>query len=191
MTARLFTLLSAALFLTLVATPPTSAFQTPAQNPDAEVIADFMDRVKQYAALHDKLESTVPTIPTATTPELISQHQSAMERLLTRARAGARPGNIFTDPIRAYIRRQLSRVFSGPDGDRVRATILDEDTRAVRLTINARYPSTVPLSTVPPQVLLVLPRLPEQLEYRFVGDRLVLLDIHANTVVDFMEKALG
>jgi hypothetical protein len=191
MTTRLFTLLSAALFLTLVATPPTSAFQTPPQNPDAAVIADFMDRVKQYAALHDKLESTVPTIPTATTPELISQHQSAMERLLTRARAGARPGNIFTDPIRSYIRRQLSRVFSGPDGERVRATILDEDTRAVRLTINARYPPTVPLSTVPPQVLLVLPRLPEQLEYRFVGDRLVLLDIHANTVVDFMEKALG
>ena len=190
MTTRLFTLLSAALVLTLAATP-TSAVQTTPPNPDAQVIADFMDRVKQYAALHDRVESTLPTIPTATTPELIAQHQSAMERLLTRARADARPGNIFTDPIRAYFRRQLSRVFSGPDGDRVRETILDEDTRAVRLTINARYPPTVPLSTVPPQILLVLPRLPEQLEYRFVGDRLVLLDIHANTVVDFMEKALG
>ena len=103
----------------------------------------------------------------------------------------ARRGDIFTDPVRAYIRRQLSRVFSGPDGARARATILDEDTRAVKLTVNSRYPSTVPVSTVPPQVLLVLPRLPETLEYRFVGDTLVLLDIHAGTVVDFMEKALG
>ena len=191
MSTRPFTLAAAALTLTLAGAPTTSAIQNTPQNPDAEVVADFLERVKQYAALHDKLESTLPTIPTATTPELIVQHQSAMERLLTRARSGAQPGNIFTDPIRAYIRRQLSRVLSGPDGERVRATILDEDTRAVRLTINARYPPTVPLSTVPPQVLLVLPRLPEPLEYRFVGDRLVLMDIHANTVVDFMEKALG
>jgi hypothetical protein len=191
MSTRPFTLGAAALTLTLAAAPTTSAVQTTPPNPDARVIADFLDRVKQYAALHDKLESTLPTVPTATTPELIAEHQSAMERLLTRARASARRGDIFTDPVRAYFRRQLSRVLSGPDGERVRATILDEDTRAVRLTINARYPPTVPLSTVPPQVLLVLPRLPEQLEYRFVGDRLVLMDTHANTVVDFMEKALG
>ena len=191
MTTRPFTLLSAALFLTFVAAPATSAFQTTPQNPDARVIADFMDRVKQYAALHDKLESTLPTVPSASTPELIAEHQSAMERLLTRARANARRGDIFTDPVRSYIRRQLSRVFSGPDGARARATILDEDTRAVKLTVNSRYPTTVPVSTVPPQVLLVLPRLPDTLEYRFVGETLVLLDIHAGTVVDFMEKALG
>jgi hypothetical protein len=191
MSTRLFTPIAAALILTLAAAPATSAFQNTPQNPDAAIIADFLERVKRYAALHDKLESSLPTVPTASTPELIAQHQSAMERLLTRARANARRGDIFTDPVRAYIRRQLSRVFSGPDGARVRATILDEDTRAVKLTVNSRYPSTVPVSTVPPQVLLVLPRLPEALEYRFVGDTLVLLDIHAGTVVDFMEKALG
>jgi hypothetical protein len=191
MSTRPFTLVAAALTLTLAVAPTTSAVQTTPPNQDAQVIADFLDRVKQYAALHDKLESTLPTVPTATTPELIAQHQSAMERLLTRARASARRGDIFTDPVRAYFRRQLSRVLSGPDGARVRATILDEDTRAVKLIVNSRYPSTVPVSTVPPQILLVLPRLPDPLEYRFVGDTLVLLDIHAGTVVDFMEKALG
>jgi len=190
MSTRLFTLVAAALIVTLGA-PTTGAFQTPPPNPDAQVIADFLDRVKRYEALHDKLESSLPNVPSPATPELVAQHQSAMERLLTRARAGARRGDIFTDPVRAYIRRQLSRVFSGPDGARVRATILDEDTRAVKLTVNSRYPSTMPVSTVPPQVLLVLPRLPDALEYRFVGDTLVLLDIHAGTVVDFMEKALG
>ena len=191
MTTRQLTTLSGLLVLSLVIAAPVSARQAQPQNPDAQIIADFHERVKQYAALHEKLEKTLPPVPAETTPEQVSQHQSAMERLMTRARAGARRGDIFTDPIRAYIRRQLSRVLSGPDGPGVRDTILDEDTRAVRLTINARYPATVPLSTVPPQILLVLPRLPEQLEYRFVGDRLVLLDMHACTVVDFMEKALG
>jgi hypothetical protein len=191
MTTRLLTLVAAAVIVLLAGASTASAIQDAPANPDAPIVADFLERVKRYEALHNKLEATLPTVPTAASPEVIAQHQEAMERLLTRARANARRGDIFTDPVRAYIRRQLSRVFSGPDGARARATILDEDTRAVKLTINSRYPSTVPVSTVPPQVLLVLPRLPETLEYRFVGDTLVLLDIHAGTVVDFMEKALG
>jgi len=34
-----------------------------------------------------------------------------------------------------------------------------------------------------------LPKLPEDLEYRFIGDRLVLHDIHADTIVDVIENA--
>jgi len=47
----------------------------------------------------------------------------------------------------------------------------------------------VPLSTVPPQVLSSLPKLPEDLEYRFIGERLILLDVHAHIIADFMENA--
>jgi hypothetical protein len=39
---------------------------------------------------------------------------------------------------------------------------------------------------VPPQVLSALPKLPEELEYRFIGDRLILLDKHAHTIADYM-----
>ena len=46
----------------------------------------------------------------------------------------------------------------------------------------------MPLSTVPPQVLEGLPKLPEELEYRFVGERLILLDPHAHIIVDYMER---
>jgi hypothetical protein len=162
----------------------------PAQNPDAKIIADFQARVKAYAELHEKLESTLTPLKDKTTPELIGEHQRALERLIARARAGAKRGDILTDPIRAYFRRQLSRVFNGPEGRQIRDSIMDEDTRAVRLTINGRYPDGVPRSITPPQVLLVLPRLPEQLEYRFVGDRLVLLDIHSLTVADVMDDAV-
>lgn len=161
-----------------------------AQNPDAQIIADFQDRVKKYAALHEQLESTLPRLPKETTPQLIAEHQRALERLIARERSRAGRGDIFTPPIRAYFRRQLSRVFNGPEGRAVRAAIMDEETRAVRLRINGRYPDGVPRSNMPPQVLLVLPRLPEQLEYRFVGDRLVLLDVHALIVVDFMDSAV-
>ena len=54
--------------------------------------------------------------------------------------------------------------------------------------MNGRYPDTVPLSTVPPQVLQGrCPIFPRSCEYRFVGDRLILLDPHAHIIVDYME----
>jgi hypothetical protein len=48
----------------------------------------------------------------------------------------------------------------------------------------------VPLSTVPPEVLQTLPTLGEDMEYRFIGDDLILLDTHAHVVADVIEDAL-
>ena len=57
--------------------------------------------------------------------------------------------------------------------------------------VNGPYPQGLPVTTVPPQVLDALPRLPvKDLEYRFVGRRLVLLDTRADMVVDYVDNAL-
>ena len=48
----------------------------------------------------------------------------------------------------------------------------------------------MPLTSVPPQVLQTLPKLTEDLEYRFIGDALILLDVHAHVIVDFIEDAM-
>jgi hypothetical protein len=61
---------------------------------------------------------------------------------------------------------------------------------SLKLAVNSRYPDVVPLTTIPPQVLQTLPELTEDLEYRFVGDWLILLDTHAHIVSDFIEDAL-
>jgi hypothetical protein len=42
----------------------------------------------------------------------------------------------------------------------------------------------VPFTTVPPSLLLKLPKLPDQVAYRIVGRDLILLDVEANLVVD-------
>jgi hypothetical protein len=102
----------------------------------------------------------------------------------------AKPGEIFTKEIRAYFRRQLEGVFAGPEGRKLKAAIMDENPGPIRLLVNGRYPDGVPLTTMPPQVLAALPKLPPELEYRFIGDRLVLLDEPAHLVVDFIQDAL-
>jgi hypothetical protein len=61
---------------------------------------------------------------------------------------------------------------------------------AIKLTVNSRYPDTVPLTTVPPQVLQTMPKLTEDVEYRFIGDWLILLDVHAHVIADFIEDVL-
>jgi hypothetical protein len=65
-----------------------------------------------------------------------------------------------------------------------------EQTKGVPLRINYPYPETKAMSLVPPSLLLNLPQLPKQLEYRFVGRHLVLLDERANLIVDFMLNAV-
>jgi hypothetical protein len=67
---------------------------------------------------------------------------------------------------------------------------MDENPGPIRLRVNGRYPDTVPLTTMPPKVLAALPKLPSSLEYRFIGERLILLDVPAHLVVDFIEDAL-
>jgi hypothetical protein len=42
---------------------------------------------------------------------------------------------------------------------------------------------------MPPQVLKQLPKLPEELEYRFVRTNLILFDPHAHTIPDWVERA--
>ncbi len=56
--------------------------------------------------------------------------------------------------------------------------------------VNGRYPDAVPLSTMPPEVLKNLPPIPKEVEYRFVGDTLILLDPDAHIIVDFVARAL-
>jgi hypothetical protein len=46
------------------------------------------------------------------------------------------------------------------------------------------------MSTMPPDILAALPQLPEELEYRFVGDRLILLDTKAHVIVDYVDDVL-
>ena len=151
------------------------------------------DRLKEYVDLHVKLEQSLPTLPKDATPEQIDKNQRAFETLVREARATANPGDIFTPEARPIITRLLATIFGGPDGRQLKASIMDEnpvDPVELRLTVNCRYPDTVPLTTVPPQVLQTLPKLTEDLEYRFIGDWLILLDTHAHVIVDFIDNAL-
>jgi len=159
-------------------------------NADARALEAMLERINDYAELHKKLEDTLPKLSKESTPEQIDKNQRALARLIQEKRRGAKAGDIFTPEAQAVIKRLLARVFAGPEGAALRASIMDENPVAIKLPVNSRYPDTVPLSTVPPQVLQGLPKLPEEMEFRFIGRHLILMDVHAHIIVDLIENAL-
>jgi hypothetical protein len=171
------------------AAPPQA--KPPAKtNADAATLADFVKRVEQYVALHKKLEATLPELPKQTNPKEIDQHQRAMSRLIQEARKDAKPGDLFTPAMQRLVRRIFQPIFRGRDGQQIKSEILDNEYKgSVKLVVNGRYPDEVPISTVPPQVLAQLPKLPEELEYRFIRTNLILFDPHAHIIADFVERA--
>jgi hypothetical protein len=169
--------------------PPTERVVGPLSPEDARALATMNDRLKEYVAMRTRIEKSLPKLPKDATPQQIDNNQRALEKLVRESRATAKSGDIFTAEARPVIKRLIASVFEGQDGKQLRASIMDEnhaEADAVKLTVNARYPDTVPLATVPPQLLQTLPKLTEDLEYRFMGDSLILLDVHAHVIADFI-----
>jgi len=164
--------------------------QPPAVNVDAQILAALSKRIHDYSDLHEKLERTLPPLSKDGPPAGVDAHQRALSTLLQKARPRAEHGDVFGPTARALIRRLLARALSGPDGAKLRGVIMEDNPGPLRVRVNGRLPDDAPRSTIPTQVLQMLPKLPEAVEYRFLGRRLLLVDTHALIVVDFVDDAL-
>jgi hypothetical protein len=164
----------------------------PAVNPNAAVMADFKARVEKYAELHKDLAKGAAKQKDDTTAEQINAQKTALTEKVQAARAGARHGDIFTAEIRPVFRRLLAPELKGEEGRDAKA-ILRDDAPApgtVPFKVNAKYPENQPKPTMPPNLLMNLPTLPEPLEYRVVGQHLLLLDTATDLVVDYILNAI-
>jgi hypothetical protein len=162
----------------------------PRVNPNAAVISDFLKRVDAYVALHKKLEDPLPKLSKESTPQQIDAHQRTLAKLIQEARKDAKPGELLTPAMQRLVRTLLRPIFSGRQGQQIKNEILDKEYKGdAKLAVNARYPDEVPISTVPPQVLKGLPKLPEELEYRFIQNSMIIFDSHAHIIVDFVYRA--
>jgi hypothetical protein len=172
--------------------PATLAAQQSGVNTDAAVLADFNARVKKYVDIHKAAAKGDAKPKETESPAEITATQEALAAKIRAARADARPGDIFTAEIRNRFRRLLAPELKGEEGRDTKA-VLKEDAPSpaqIPFKVNAKYPEGTPLPTVPANMLLNMPTLPEPLEYRIIGKHLVLLDTGANIIVDYMLNAL-
>jgi hypothetical protein len=161
-------------------------------NADAQVLADFKGRIDAYMALHNKLAKDAPPLKETKDPGKIKESQDVLAGKIRAARANAKQGDIFTLEIRELLRRLMYPETKGADGRANKETMKEEqgELKGVVVKVNARYPDSAPLMTVAPDILAALPKLPEDLEYRFVSKHMILLDTHANLIVDYVPNAI-
>ena len=153
-------------------------------------VADFDQRIKDYVALRNKVDDGGAKLKETKESLDIAAAQQTLAQRIRVVRADAKPGAIFTPEIREEFRRRLRPELQGREGAQTKAVVDEESPDKMRLQVNAPYPDDAPVSTVPPNILLTLPTLPEGLDYRFVGRHLILRDSLANLIVDFIPNAL-
>ena len=166
--------------------PPPAPSPRASVNPTAPAVEEFMKRINEYVALHKKLEDGMPKLPKEATPEQIDKRERELGARIQAARATAKPGDLFTPEMTAIVKRVMAIVLKGPEGQKLRSSIMDENVKDLPLKVNQRFPTIIPMATMPPEILKALPELPEEMQYRFVSSQFVLLDPHANIVADFI-----
>lgn len=155
-----------------------------------EVARAFEERVKEYVKLREGLEEKMPKLSKDAKPEEIEAHKKSFQEIVRTARAGAKPGDIFTSDIVRYIRATIKREFKGKDLIDLRERALEAETKGVPLRVNYPYPETKELAEMPPTLLQVLPQLPKQIRYRYVGRQMLLVDRENGLIIDYMQDAL-
>jgi hypothetical protein len=168
--------------------------QTPDQNPEAprfkvevfgDAMADFSARVSAYAELRQGLMKGLPPLTVGTPADVRTAVHALAERIRV-ARANARQGDVFTPTISREMKNALVPIIDRNTW----ADLVDDNPGEFSKKINGSYPETRPFSTVPANILAILPRLPDDIEYRFLGPHLCLLDTRANLIVDWIPYAI-
>jgi hypothetical protein len=150
----------------------------------------FNQRVDTYLELKKKMHTDLPKPKPgdrATTGKAEATEDTLAARLQI-ARKDAKPGDVFGDAA-AYV-KQIIQHDAETRGIRDAYAAMEEVPAKSPPAVNAIYPEKAALATVPPLILVNLPRLPDGLEYRFMGRDLILRDRDANLIVDFVPGAV-
>jgi calcineurin-like phosphoesterase family protein len=196
--ARTVPALTLATLLSLAACSPTLPPTTapppadPTFEPLRTTLQAYIDQTQPYRKQAAQAQEQTPgkAQPTPAAAAAVRTRQNVLaDALRTRLRPNAKQGEIFTPPMAAAIKHSLDAVFATER----RALILDElaeQNEGPPITRRPGINEELKAPRVPPRLAEALPPLPKQLEYDFAGRTLVLRDVDADVVVDFLPDAL-
>ena len=157
----------------------------PAVNANAAIGAKFEQNVADYMTLRQKALSGLSVPKNTETPSKITEFQKQLSDSIRTLRPQAKQGDVFTREVVGLFQHLVTEAMRSKDGALIRTSFQRaEPIKGGHLEVNAAYPDGLPLQSMPPSLLLNLPRLPKELEYRFVGRELILRDTQANLIVD-------
>ena len=157
---------------------------------DRKTMDEFENQAKAYSRMREGLEEKLPKLAKEATADQIEAHKLTFQKMVQQARVNAKQGELFTPAATQLVRAIIKTEFNGKDGVELRKKVLEAETKGVPVKVNLPYPDSKEQVEMPPALLLVLPQLPKQLRYRFVGTNLLLLDRENGLIIDYLTNAL-
>ena len=174
--------------------PPTQAPEPadPTFDPLRASIQAYVDQTqplrREAAQAQENVAGKAEPTPSAATA-LRTRQNSLAEALRSKVRPGAKQGELLTPPVAAALKKKLTDLFNSERRDLILDDLAEQNTTPAisrAPAVNERLEAP----RVPPRLMEALPPLPKQLEWDFAGRMLILRDVDADVVVDFVPDAL-
>jgi hypothetical protein len=184
-------LTAAAVFLIAAVFAATSYAQP--VPPETPAVQAFASATRDYVQMHRRLESQIGAIHLNITVAELNRIIQELAVAIRAERPDAKQGDLFTPALAPELRARIDHALAmnGFTAADVRASEQRDaiDAGAVVLRVKGTFPWALGTAAFP-CVIAALPPLPPELRYRFVGDTLVLIDVHASLIVDLLPHAL-
>ena len=171
----------------IIATPQEEADQA-----RAAALRAFEERIGEYAALHRQLKEPLPQLKPYTSPRAVLLYRTYLRTAIKTARPNARQGDIFTPSVARLFRDLITKALAGQDAQAMLRDLFEEQPTeyAFHPRVYEQYPDWA-THEMPLILLLRLPPLPDDIEYRLVDHDLVVWDIDADLIVDVLPGAFS
>jgi hypothetical protein len=162
--------------------------------PYSQPVNAFLSATHDYAQTHRRLERHIGQFDINTPIDSINRMIQQLATAIRAERPGARQGEFFTPALSAELRASIARSlrdhgFTAADvRDAARVDRIDYS--RIELRVNDTFPWVLGVSMFA-CLIDALPPLPPELQYRIVGDDLLLIDVHASLIVDILRSALA
>jgi hypothetical protein len=149
-------------------------------------VSPFQQRVAEYTQLRQRIIDDLVDSGIHRAADDVQGGREFRHRLalaIRDARRQAQPGEVFCVEVAGRMRHMVWNALQGADD------ILSEAPWVTSVRVNDFYPEGEPLASVPPSLLTQLDPLPQELQYRFLANSLILLDVDAFLIVDYIPDA--
>ncbi len=185
--AIFFTACSPTLPPAIVPAQPDSTFE-----PFKRALQTYVDQTQPFRKTAAQEAERVPGKAAADTgaeQSVRTRQDSLADALRTKIRPNAKQGDLVTPDMATAISGEIKKAFDTAK----RGLILDELAEQNGTPATTATPAIHQLLVaprVPPRLMELLPPLPKQLEYDFVGRTLVVRDVDADVVIDYIPNAI-
>ncbi len=151
---------------------------------DTPTVPAFEKNIAAYLDLQKKAIAGLPALKNTDDPKEITSREVAMGEAIRAARPYAKQGEIIPPETAEYLRKLVKEDIQSRTPPEKKA--MTDEIPPFAPKVNQTYPSEHPLATFPATLLKIMPTLPEGLEYRFVENALIIRDIKANIIIDYI-----